>query len=49
VVQLHHGVRDYLNAEYRLSMVLSDIQRIIGEAVNEVAGAGNFNEKAADD
>lgn len=37
-VQTHPLLRDYLQAEYRFSVLYSDIHRILGEAVKEVIG-----------
>ena len=37
VLQLHAPVRDYLMAEYQLSVLMQDIQKILGEALQEIA------------
>ncbi len=36
VISLNKYVKEYLEAEYRFSVMLSDIQKIIGEAVGDL-------------
>ncbi|KEO82083.1 YlbF family regulator [Tumebacillus flagellatus] len=36
VIQLHDAVREYLEVEYRFSVMYSDIHKILGESVREV-------------
>lgn len=35
-IQLHTAAREYLEAEYRFSIVYADIQKILGDAVKDV-------------
>ena len=35
VLSMNPKINEYLNAEYRLSRMMSDIQKILGDAVNE--------------
>lgn len=35
VLSMNSKINEYLNAEYRLSRMMSDIQKIIGDAVSE--------------
>ncbi len=37
VLQLHAPVREYLMAEYQLGVLMQDIQKILGEALQEIA------------
>ncbi len=37
VLQLHEPVREYLLAEYQLGVLMQDIQKILGEALKDVA------------
>jgi cell fate (sporulation/competence/biofilm development) regulator YlbF (YheA/YmcA/DUF963 family) len=38
-IQLHQTLREYLEVEYRFSVLYSDIHRILGDAVREVVNA----------
>ncbi|MHB1628416.1 MAG: YlbF family regulator [Bacilli bacterium] len=37
VLQLHEPVREYLLAEYQLGVLMQDVQKILGEALQDVA------------
>jgi cell fate (sporulation/competence/biofilm development) regulator YlbF (YheA/YmcA/DUF963 family) len=40
ILQLHPHVRDYLRAEYELGVLFQDVQKILGDVLQEVALAG---------
>jgi cell fate (sporulation/competence/biofilm development) regulator YlbF (YheA/YmcA/DUF963 family) len=36
VIQMHQAIRNYLQAEYRFSVIVGDVQKIIGESIREI-------------
>jgi cell fate (sporulation/competence/biofilm development) regulator YlbF (YheA/YmcA/DUF963 family) len=47
VVSLHRDVHTYLEAEYQFSMMISDIQRLLGEVVDEAMLPAPFTDTKA--
>ncbi len=49
IVNMNQTVKDYLEKEYRLSIMMRDVQRIIGEVVEKEIGGEEDKEPSEED